>query len=236
MNQKRAQRRFIKKRVCHLLSLSDPVERKKGLFSLPLRGTINALLSFLYELNDAIRWRAVLSLGETVAILAQEDMEAARVIIRRLMWSLNEDSGATGWGAPEALGQILASHRGLAEEFLPIVVSYLSEGETFLDNPVLRRGALWAVARLCFAYPETLCERGILKKLTPLLQSSDPILKGLAVWALGALGDPEVTPLVSGLLSDHTSISFMDSSGRLMEITVGALARGALRRLSFHAP
>jgi hypothetical protein len=46
-------------------------------------------------------------MGEVMAHLADKDMESARVIMRRLMWSLNDESGGIGWGAPEAMGEIV---------------------------------------------------------------------------------------------------------------------------------
>ena len=55
-------------------------------------------------------------MGAVVAHLAEKDMESARVVMRRLMCSLNDESGGIGWGAPEAMGEIIASHEGLASE------------------------------------------------------------------------------------------------------------------------
>jgi len=36
------------------------------------------------------------------------------------MWSLNDESGGIGWGAPEAMGAIMARHTGLADEYANI--------------------------------------------------------------------------------------------------------------------
>jgi len=40
--------------------------------------------------------------------------------MRRLMWNLNDESGGIGWGNPEAMGEILACHEALANEYAPI--------------------------------------------------------------------------------------------------------------------
>ena len=61
-------------------------------------------------------------MGALVFSLAEQDMESARVVMRRLMWNLNDESGGIGWGSPEAMGEIMARHSGLAEEYSKISV------------------------------------------------------------------------------------------------------------------
>ena len=46
-----------------------------------------------------IKWHAVSALGAIVAALAEKEMESARIIMRRLMWSLNDESGSIGSGS-----------------------------------------------------------------------------------------------------------------------------------------
>ncbi len=76
-----------------------------------------------------------------MANFAEEDMESARVIMRRLMWSLNDESGGIGWGSPEAMGEIIASHDGLAKEYAHVLISYVWEEGNFLEYEPLQRGA-----------------------------------------------------------------------------------------------
>ncbi len=63
-------------------------------------------------------------MGRVAADLADRDMESARVVVRRLMWNLNDESGGIGWGSPEAMGEIMACHEGLAEEYSCILISF----------------------------------------------------------------------------------------------------------------
>ena len=86
---------------------------------------VNALIPFLYSPDEAVKSKAVSAFGVMMERLAGEDMEAARVIMRRLMWSLNDESGGIGWGAPEAMGEAMARHEGLAREYAPILISYI---------------------------------------------------------------------------------------------------------------
>jgi len=53
-------------------------------------------------------------MGRVVSSLAEKDMESARVVMRRLMWNLNEESGGIGWGCPEAMGETMARSAPLA--------------------------------------------------------------------------------------------------------------------------
>ena len=62
----------------------------------------------MLDRDELIRWRAVSAMGIVTAALADARMDAARVIMRRMMWQLNDESGGIGWGIPEAMGEIMA--------------------------------------------------------------------------------------------------------------------------------
>ena len=61
-------------------------------------------------------------MGVVVAGLAEHDMESARVVMRRLMWNLNDESGGIGWSSPEAMGEIMDPFPGLAPRRHEIVI------------------------------------------------------------------------------------------------------------------
>ncbi len=75
--------------------------------ALPGREAIGPLISFLPQTPE-IKWRGVAIFGKVLAQLANHDLENARVVMRQLMWQLNEESGNLGWGIPEAFGSALA--------------------------------------------------------------------------------------------------------------------------------
>ncbi|MFC1869605.1 DVU0298 family protein, partial [Thermodesulfobacteriota bacterium] len=119
MTRRQTSIRVIKKKVIELLKLPSVLPALEELSRIPDRLAVNSLFSFLYSEDPLIKWNAVTSMGAIVSKLAHEDMEAARVVIRRLMWNLNDESGGIGWGSPEAIGEILSSHKALAEEYSP---------------------------------------------------------------------------------------------------------------------
>lgn len=145
--------RGLKRKVYDLLKSADFEQALEELCRLPARQVINPLFSFLYNSDEQIKWRAVTAMGAVVANLADKDMEEARVIMRRLMWNLNDESGGIGWGSPEAMGEILACHEGLAKEYVNILISYTMEDGNYLENEILQRGLLWGIGRLSQVRP-----------------------------------------------------------------------------------
>lgn len=90
---------------------------------------------------EPLRGRAAHALGLTVAKLYESSPENARIVIRRLMWHMNEESGNIGWGIPEAFGESLAACPGLAKEYHRVLISYIASlgGEdNFCDHAILR--------------------------------------------------------------------------------------------------
>lgn len=117
---------------------------------------ISPLFSFLCSTNLSERWHAISALGIAVARLSQTDMEAARVVIRRFMWQLNDESGGIGWGCPEAMGEALRNSKPLAREYSHILLSFVDPKGNMLDNENLVEAALWGLARVAEKHPDTL--------------------------------------------------------------------------------
>ncbi|MBS3809315.1 MAG: hypothetical protein KGY38_04050, partial [Desulfobacterales bacterium] len=117
--------RALRKQVRQILSGAD---REKAFAQISChrpRRVINALISQFYDADGTLRWRAIAAAGRVVADLAESDRESARVIMRRLMWMLNDESGGIGWGAPEAMGEITALSPAMAGEYSDILCSYI---------------------------------------------------------------------------------------------------------------
>jgi hypothetical protein len=220
--------RRLKQTLRSLLEQTDFDESLEIIRRVPPRQVISPLLSFFFATEDIVKWRAVTAVGAVVYDLANQEMEAARIIMRRLMWSLNDESGGIGWGSPEAMGEIMSRHQQLADEFSRILVSYIDREGNFIEHEMLQRGVLWGIGRLAHVRPELL--RDAIPLLPPYLQSEDPMLRGIAAWAAGTLPSELTKPLLQKLTSDETSIKiFID--GRLLERTITQLAEDAL---SFH--
>jgi hypothetical protein len=202
---------------------------------MPGRKTIPILLSFLCSADPQIKQRAVTALGVRVSDLAAQDMEAAREVMRRLMWGLNEESGSSGWGLPEAMAEILATHEGLAREYAGILVSYLRSDGNYLEHIPLQRDLLRGIGRLAGARPRLLAERGADLLLSPYLESPDPGVRGLAAWCAGLLRARQTRDGLGRLLVDPAE-TVLVLEGVPVACRVGDLAREALALLDTPFP
>jgi HEAT repeat protein len=212
--------RQLKQRVYDLLKADDFHPDVVADLKVSPRQLINPLLSLLYDGEPLVRWRAIKSLGVVVAGLAAANMEHARVVMRRLMWNLNDESGGIGWGSPEAMAEIMACHVGLAREFAHILVSYLNPQGNFLEHEGLQQGVLWGIGRLASVDPQLPAEAAPF--IVPFFSSPNALLRGYAVQAAAALPDQRLRSQIQSLKDDSTPITLF-LNDRLTCITVAAL-------------
>ena len=214
--------RQLKKETLELLSHKDFENGLEKIIQLPARQVVNPLFSFFYNSNELVRWRAVTAMGVVVSNLADHDMESARVIMRRLIWNLNDESGGIGWGSPEAMGEIMAGHAGIADEYHRMLISYIMPEGNYIEHETLQRGVLWGIGRLAHARPH-LVEDSVLF-LLPYMESEDANLRGLAAWTAGLFDSKTTRMLLKRLENDQATLTiYLD--GKLEEFTVAQLAR-----------
>jgi hypothetical protein len=225
LNHKKIGGRQLKRHLLELLQQDDLAKCESELCRLPARQTVNPLFSFLCSIDEIIKWHAVTTMGAVVSNLATTDPESARVIMRRFMWQLNDESGGIGWGCPEAMGETTARSHLLAKEYGCILLSYIRPDGNYLEHEILQRGALWGVGRLARARPENL--KGCASLFYPYMQSNDAHLRGLAAWAVEPLLDQKSIPVLEALSNDSAELMLF-RKGRLAQCTVSQLVRDAL--------
>lgn len=218
--------RSLKKQLFDLLNQGDSDKALAEMGRLPPRQIINPLLSFIQSGNEKVKWGSVKAIGHVAGQLADRDLEAARVIMRRLMWTLNDESGGIGWGSPEAMGEIMAIHRGLAQEYAHILISYARQDGNYLEHEGLQRGLLWGIGRLSETRPELVRESAGL--FLPYLESRDAVIRGLAVRLMGLLRVKEAQPVLQTLAEDESAIALVIEN-RLAATRVKDLAAEALK-------
>ncbi|MEE4608546.1 MAG: HEAT repeat domain-containing protein [Desulfobacteraceae bacterium] len=221
--------RRLKRRLEPLLREAAPEVLVAAVLDLPLRQAVNPLISLFCHPEPLVRWRAVSAFGAAEAALAESEPESARVMMRRLMWQLNDESGGIGWGAPEAMGESMARSPRLAAEYHTILVSYVRLDGNFLEHPILQRGSLWAVGRLAEIRPDLMEHAG--PALNPFLRSRDAHHRGLAARAAGLIGTGLLAPRLEALRNDPEMIELYQD-WRLSTAAVGTLAAEALARLA----
>lgn len=206
---------------------------------------VSPLLALLPR-GGLLGWRAVIVLGTVVADMAETNMDAARNVMRRCMWQMNEDSGNMGWGVAEAMGEILAKSPSLAKEYGKVVLSYVRDtgvADNFVDHPALRRGAYWAVGRFAPIYPE--CRVEAFELMEKGLDDEDGGCRAMAAWGLGALvagGHRPGGGALNALAAKLEAVSaaarpcpvFYEllDGGRVVSVDAGAVFRRALEQVS----
>ena len=191
----------LRTRVTELLRADDFAAQLAEWTRFSPRQVISPLLSFLFNTDETVKWRTVTAVGIVVAEMADQEPETARTIMRRLMWSLNDESGGIGWGAPEAMGEIMARHQQLAEEYHLILLSYIRDDCNRLDHELLECGVLWGLGRLARERPRLL--EGSISHLIPYLHSPNSTQRGLAAWTLGFLDAVFPPEALAHLLNDQ---------------------------------
>ena len=178
---------------------------------------VRALVSLLYDPDELLRWRAVSALGH----LAGAHPQLAQPLVRRLYWSLNDESGGIGWMSAPALGEIGRRAPRLLRECIRPLVRYL-------DEPFLLAGALWAIGRLAPVYPaET---REVVPEVARCCSSADPTVRANAARALGEVGDRRARRALDGLARDENPARLY-AGGELVTKQVREWAGEALARL-----
>lgn len=222
-------RTALKHRVLSLVKLPDFDQALDELSKLPPRRVINTLIASLCTDDEDMKWKAVSAIGFIASNITAKDMESARTIMRRLMWSLNDESGGIGWGAPEAMGEIMACHEGLAKEFAHILLSYIREDGNYIEYQPLQRGVVWGLGRLAQVRPEILREKDATRILCPCLDSSDATVRALAAWAMGLLGVQDGRSELEALLADNAEVHlYRDRHFGVRQVS--EMAREALAR------
>lgn len=154
--------------------------------ALALLGPLLAMLP-----RAELHWRAAHCLGKVVTVLASLNREAARNFMRRLMWSLNEESGNLGWGIPETMGSIVAQSPIIAEEYERITISYIidtGKSSNYIDHGPLRMLSYWAIGHVARHRKEALWQA--LPWLVVGLEKDDHLpCRGMAAWAIAQLAE-----------------------------------------------
>lgn len=227
-------RRELKKTILAILAEDNLTTVQQKLADYRDKDILNPLFSALCSADARVRWHAVTAFGHVVPRIARQDMEAGRIIMRRLLWSLNDESGGIGWGAPEAMAESMLHYEPLAREYLHMLVSYIrQDGEepfqegNYIELPQLQQGVLWGIARLSPCFGQSLRTLGAATYLKHYLFAADGTVRGLAVWCLGLLGEKSLIRAIPQLAGDLWQVRLY-RDGDFTDFTVAALVRQAL--------
>ncbi|MBU1566399.1 MAG: HEAT repeat domain-containing protein [Proteobacteria bacterium] len=230
-------RRLLKTEFLATLEKADLRKVFRFIEDYPPHLLLNPLFIALCNSQEQVRWHAVCGFGRIVPAMADNDPESARIVMRRFLWSLNDESGGIGWGAPEAMAEIMFHSTLLRQEYLHMLVSYMREDGVgtfqdgnYLELPLLQRGLLWGIGRLCQGHRTEMVARQLDDDIAAYLSSPDHHVVGLAIWCLGILGRNFAVTKISGFLGHTGEVRlFFDNS--LKTVTVAKLAEYSLKQI-----
>ncbi len=201
--------RKTKKKVGRILLELHRETAMELLRQIPDEQLVGHLFSHFYHKDEQVKYRSIAAMGVLGSRVAKKNMEKARIILRRIMWNLNDESGGIGWGSPEAMGEILCQSPKLAIEFNSILFSYLDPGGNFIEHEALQRGVLWGVGTYLNSNPSDL-NKETRTILSGHLHSLDPVKRGYAVRALINANSFACRPVPENIMTDPHQIEIFD--------------------------
>ncbi len=232
MKQDKISGRQLKKKMLPFLNADDFSKGLAEIRRLPPRKAVGPLFSYLCSLDELVKWRAVTAMGSVLSDLAASDLESARVIMRRFIWNLNDESGGIGWGCPESMAEAMARNEKLAAEYACILISYIQPDGNYLEHEGLQRGVLWGVGRLAHSRPQ--CMQTATAFLLSYMKSEAPYLRGLAAWAVSPILNDEAIHCLRQLTRDPAEL-MLYRNGKIAQYSVGQLAGEALAQVEQRA-
>jgi hypothetical protein len=167
--------------------------------------------------------------GRVAKALGTAHNEFLRITMRKLLWSLSDESGGIGWAAPELLGEIVCSDPDGFADIVPLIAEvYDIEEQTF------RPGVVYALARVAEGSPELVANYQ--KVIIRSLVDKNPLIK---IYALALLGlvwptacrknlwskeyQSKISDVVNNMNNDD-GVAWIYKNNAFIDITVGEQA------------
>ena len=170
------------------------------------RNPLRTLHMLLWDTAPLLRWRAVEAIGVLTRVLYANEPGIVREFIRKLFWSMNDESGSLCPHAPEALAEIMFHSASFRQEFLEHWLS-------FLDEEPFEVGVRDGIVRLSKAALSQ-DERSLLQACVPALITSITAVSseilGHSVLALRALGQAIPDSLLPSIYRDKATVQGYD--------------------------
>ena len=93
---------------------------------------VSLLVRCAYVKDTLLGQRAIRAMGLVAKELVTAEPEVLRDRVRKLLWSLNDESGGIGWSAPELLGEIVSADPERFADVIPLIAEeYSTAGRVF---------------------------------------------------------------------------------------------------------
>ncbi len=186
------------------------------------RRVLRILLGLLYEAEDYVHWLAIDAIGRCGGRTAADNPEKTRDLIRRLLWTLNDESGGTPWGATGAIGAVIAARPDLFGGYLSMICP-------FHDDVNLYPEFIWSVGAVGRTRPELAGE--YVPFLLDALGHAAADIRGYAAWCLGVLRAVDAADALEACRGDAAEAAVYEGDGVYRRRSVGAIAADSLERM-----
>jgi hypothetical protein len=134
------------------------------------RRALTILVRISYDKETLAAWRAIKAVGLAAKELVTTDYEFLRETVRKLLWSLSDESGGIGWSAPELLGEIVSADPKRFNDIIPLIAQVYE-----VEEEVFRPGVVYALARIAGTAPEQVA---VYQKIAIMsLADKNPLMK-----------------------------------------------------------
>jgi len=110
---------------------------------------MSLLVRISYDKETFAGWRAIKAVGLIAQELVRTDYEYLRNTIRKLRWSLSDESGGIGWSAPELIGEIVCADPRRFADIVPLIADVYT-----IEEDVFRPGVMYAFSRIAESAPD----------------------------------------------------------------------------------
>ena len=107
------------------------------------RKQLSKLIRLAYDKETLAGWRAIKAIGIAARAIVDQEYSFLRETIRKLLWSLSDESGGIGWSAPEIIGEIVCADPERFQDIIPVI-----SGIYDIEEEVFRPGILYALSRI----------------------------------------------------------------------------------------
>jgi HEAT repeat protein len=109
---------------------------------------VSLLVRMAYDKETLVGWRAIKAIGMAARELIKTDYDFLRETVRKLLWSLSDESVGIGWSAPEILGEIISSDPDMFDDVVPLIAEVFD-----IEEKIFRPGILYALAQIARVNP-----------------------------------------------------------------------------------
>ena len=187
------------------------------------RKVLSVLVRLAYDKTTLTGWRAIIAVGLISSVYIKSNYDFLRDTIRKLLWSLSDESGGIGWSAPEILGEIVSVDPKKLADIIPLIAEVYS-----VEEKVFRPGILYAFKRIAETDPESVSSfREIAVRG---LSEGEPLARIYALELIRMLKkqfNPEELAHIKRLVNDLTedkAEAWVYKNGGFIGLDVGELA------------